>query len=100
LQKKGGVRLIEITTKYSCSYLLRQFKKPIAFMEMQKVAENELIGFTPFITLKLLLHFILILTKVKSTSITICIQIQESDSLPMGTVGASPRYIATSSWTL
>ena len=79
LQKKGRLRLIEITTQYSCSYLLRQFKKPVAFMEMQKVAENELGGFTPFITLQLLLHFILILTKVKSTSITICIQIEETD---------------------
>ena len=48
-------------------------------MEMQKVTENELGGLTPFITLKLLLHFILILTKGKSTNITICIQIEESD---------------------
>ena len=48
-------------------------------MEMQKAAKNELGGFTPFFTLQLLLHFILILTKVKSTSITICIQIEETD---------------------
>jgi hypothetical protein len=48
-------------------------------MEMQKVAENELGGFTPFITLQLLLHFILIVAKGKSTSITICIQIEEAD---------------------
>jgi len=39
---------MEITTQYSCCYLLRQFRKPVAFMEMQKVAENELGGFTPF----------------------------------------------------
>ena len=46
-------------------------------MEIQKVADNKLEGFTPFITLQLLLHSILILTKGKSTSITICIQIEE-----------------------
>jgi hypothetical protein len=48
-------------------------------MEMQKVAENKLGGFTPFVTLQLLLHFILILTKGKSMSITICIQIEQTD---------------------
>lgn len=46
-------------------------------MEIQKVADNKLEGFTPFITLQLLLHSKLILTKGKSTSITICIQIEE-----------------------
>jgi hypothetical protein len=44
---------------------------------MQKVADNKLEGFTPFTTLQLLLHSILILTKGKSTSITICIQMVE-----------------------
>ena len=46
-------------------------------MEIQKVADNKLEGFTPFITLQLLLHSILILTKGKSTCIAICIQIEE-----------------------
>jgi hypothetical protein len=82
LQEKGGVRLIEITTQYSCSYLLRQFKAIVALMEMQKVAEDELGGFTPFITLQLLLHFILIITKGKSMNITIWIQIEETDQMP------------------
>jgi hypothetical protein len=47
-------------------------------MEMQKVAENDL-GLPLFITLQLLLHFILILTKGKSMRITIRIQIEETD---------------------
>ena len=60
-------------------------------MEMQKAAKNELEGFTPFITLQLLLHFILILTKVKSTSITICIQLERNRLVAMGLWGASLR---------
>ena len=69
-------------------------------MEMQKAAKNELGGFTPFITLQLLLHFILILTKVKSTSITICIQIEETDLLPWGCGVPVHDCIVTSRGTL
>ena len=65
-------------------------------MEIQKVAESKLEGFTPFITLQLLLHSILILTKGKSTSITICIQIEETDLLPWGRGVPVHVYIVTS----